>query len=476
MANDVTAKFNCTVTSSAFTNNTAKNRYISWTNPGKYWSLGGGISLLFRGGSANNTVQFDGVCLESNMALFGGGLFLAFHDSSSGNTVTIDDIIMTKNTAMLEVGVLLPFTSGGGISIDFAASQIDYPFDNTVKISNGRFLSNTAQLGGGIAVDVVYDGYGCVNASNKLLIENCSFDNNEGYQGSSAYFSGTIGCRALLNTTLSFSNFTNGQCPYDDVPEMICLGSIHISHFSLVNLQNAFLFSGNTRSALSLTSSLIKLLPSAQLRFTNNSGFNGAALHIVDCSSVIVNDNTSLYFDNNIASNYGGAIYTETCTQSRACFIRHSNSTLDPDQWKTNITFINNQANSLGHSIYMDSVQSCVMPGYHLYSTFCWKGWSYATGIRDSCHRNQIRSGPAYLNNNGPAKYTVYPGKCINLHDHFTVSDDWGNDITDETNLQVDVISGATSTRVITSDDPDCNCNFVTEFFSQLLHISADSM
>ena len=267
-----------------------------------------------------------------------------------------------------------------------------------------------------------------------------------------------------MDTTLSFSNFSNGQCPYDDAPELFCLGSVHISHFSLVNLKNAFLFSGNTRSALSLTSSLIKLLPSAQLQFTNNSGFNGAALHIVDCSSVIVNDNTSLYFDNNNASNYGGAIYTETCTQSRACFIRHSNSTLDPDQWKTNVTFINNQANSLGNSIYMDSVQSCVIPGHHLNRTFCWKGWSYwSSGKMDSCHYNQLRSDPAYFINNGPAKYTVYPGECVNLQD-FTVFDDWGNDITNQTTFQVDVISGATSTQVITSDDPDCNCNFVTEF------------
>ena len=464
-ADDVTANYDCMVLNSTFLNNTAKSRRLSIlsqaSNPSQYFGLGGGITIVFREGAINNTVKLAGVRLENNIAQFGGGLYLAFFDSASGNYVTIDGIEVTNNTAMLEVGVVLPFTSGGGISIDFASSQVDFPFNNTVEMLKSRFLSNTAQLGGGIAVDVVYDGYGCVNAGNKLLIENCSFDNNEGYQGSSAYFLGTIGCRALLNTTLSFSNFTNGQCPYDDVTELFCLGSVHVSHFSLINLQNAFLFSGNTRSALSLTSSLIELLPSAQLQFTNNNGFNGAALHIVDCSSVIVNDNTSLYFENNNASNYGGAIYTETCTQSRACFIEHSSSTLDPDQWKTNFTFINNQANSLGNSIYMDSVQSCVMPGYHLNTTFCWKGWSYwSSGKRDSCHHNQLRSGPAYLINNGPAKYTVYPGECVNLQ-NLKVLDDFYNEITDETNLQVDLISGATSTRVITSDDPNCNCNFV---------------
>ena len=349
-ADDVTANYDCMVMSSTFLDNTAKSRRLSIlfqvSNPSQYFCLGGGVTIVFREGTVNNTVQLTGVRLENNIAQFGGGLYLAFFDSASGNYVTIDGIEVAKNTAMLEVGVLLPFASGGGILIDFATSRIDYPFNNTVEVLNSRFLSNTAQLGGGIAVDVVHDGYGCVNADNKLLIENCSFDNNEGYQGSSAYFLGTSkDCRAVLNTTLSFTNFTRGRCEHDLIP---CLGSVFSRHFPLI-LRNVFLFSENS---MSLISSSIQLLPSAQLLFLSNTGVNGAALHIVDCSSVIVNDNTSLYFENNIASNYGGAIYSEACTQTVAyCFIRHSNSTLDPNQWNIDVSFSENQANRLGDSI-----------------------------------------------------------------------------------------------------------------------------
>ena len=458
-ANAVTSQFHCTIANSAFANNNAKSRKLSIlsqaTNPSEYFGLGGGISVVFRGGTANNTVQLTGVKLENNTAQFGGGLFLAFFDSTNGNTVTIDGIEVTNNTAMLEVGRLLPFASGGGILIDFAASQIDYPFNNTVEINHGKFISNTAQLGGGLAVDVVYDAYGCVNAGNKLLIENCNFESNRGYQGSSAYFLGTSkSCQTLLNTTLSFSNFTDGHyaCVDNALP---CLGSVLLSHFSLT-LNGALLFSGNTQSALSLTASSIELLPSTQLQFTGNRGFNGAALHVVDCSSVIVNDGTSLYFENNIATHHGGAIYSGACTQTRGdCFIRHSNSTLDPDQWKTNVTFINNQANSLGNSIYVDSIQSCVWPKYNKNTTFCWKGWYFVE--RDNC-LDQLSSGPAYITHNGTAKYTVYPGECINLPD-FTVFDDWGNDITaDQTILQVDVLSDAI--RAISYNEPNCRCNY----------------
>ena len=272
-----------------------------------------------------------------------------------------------------------------------------YPFNNTVEIYRGRFISNTAQLGGGLAVDVVYDAYECVESGNKLLIDSCNFEKNKGYQGSSAYFLGTSKSRqAPLNTTLSFSNFTDGHCN-NALP---CLGSVLLSHFPLT-LNGTLLFTKNNQSALCLTASSIELFPSTQLQFINNSGFNGAALHVVDCSSVIVNDGTSLYFENNIATHHGGAIFSESCTQTRGdCFIRHSNSTLDPDQWKTNVTFVHNQAYSLGDdSIYVDSIQSCVWPKYNKNTTFCWKGWFPAE--RDSC-LDQLRSGPAYITNNGP--------------------------------------------------------------------------
>ena len=74
---------------------------------------------------------------------------------------------------------------------------------------------------------------------------------------------------------------------------MHCLVCVvyYLSRFSLT-LNGSLLFSGNTQSALCLTASSIELLSSTQLQFTDNRGVNGAALHVVDCSSVIVNDGT----------------------------------------------------------------------------------------------------------------------------------------------------------------------------------------
>ena len=64
-----------------------------------------------------------------------------------------------------------------------------------------------------ISVNLVHNACECSTDSNKLLIENSTFDSNTAFQGSSAYLSQSGKCsQPLLNTTVSSSNFTNGHC------------------------------------------------------------------------------------------------------------------------------------------------------------------------------------------------------------------------------------------------------------------------
>ena len=137
---------------------------------------GGGISVVFRGTATNNTVQLNNVRLEGNMAQFGAGLFLALYgNTSNNNTVSIDDVKVMENRALeTSHGTLLPSTSGGGALIELATIGPDYPSDNTIKITSSRFVSNAAEIGGGLTVSTAFDS-GCFNAGNKLLIQNCNF-------------------------------------------------------------------------------------------------------------------------------------------------------------------------------------------------------------------------------------------------------------------------------------------------------------
>ena len=134
-----------------------------------------------------------------------------------------------------------------------------------------------------------------------------------------------------------------------------CYGNVFLESF-LIFLKNKVTLNNNHLSALSLHFSTVELLPSTQLEFQDNNAVNGAAIYVVDCSSIIVNNNVKLFFQSNSVSNLGGAIYAESCHSLDligvdSCFFRHTNSTLHPNDWGIIVHFCNNSNNS----IYVDS-------------------------------------------------------------------------------------------------------------------------
>ena len=458
----------CTITNSIFTSNIASSGqffYLSQTvnHRSEYFGLGrgGGISVVFRGKTTNNTVLFKSVCLESNIAQFGGGMFLAFYDNTHKNNIIIINSEFIANTALTPMDSST--TSGGGIFIELVAA---YLLNNTVSISLSRFTRNKAKRGGGITTNVLHFSNYCSAAGNKLLINNCDFDSNSALDGSSASLSQSgIDCQTLLYTIIGDCSFNNGLCGTSSQSEIYCLTNILIESFSLVFKGN-LLFSGNNSTALCLRSSVIKLLPLTTLEFINNSAVNGAALHIVECSSVIVNNGTRLFFENNTAANKGGAIYVETCAFDKTwnCVFKHSNPALHPDDWNTTFTFLKNQIQgkywSVENSVYIDSIQSCIWPNNSKqWTTFCWNGWSYrdTSGVKDYC-LNQLRSGPDHIKSTNLTNRTVHHGECINLLRAITVYDVWNHDITNQTNLQADVLLGAPGISILSSNKDQCSC------------------
>ena len=211
-ASEATSQSFCTITNSTFTHNTASSAAAGqWINPCGSTTRGGGISVVLRGEATNNTVQLvNSVRLNNNKAQFGGGLFLGFYDNASGNTVTVDNAEVTENEVLIEKA---SSASGGGIFIGFAASGTNSLFGNVVTINSSSIISNKADIGGGISVNLVHNAHECSTDSNKLVIENSTFDSNTAFQGSSAYLSQSGKCnQPLLNTTVSNSSFTSGHC------------------------------------------------------------------------------------------------------------------------------------------------------------------------------------------------------------------------------------------------------------------------
>ena len=480
-ASEATSQSFCTINNSTFTHNTASSAGLQWINPCGS-ARGGGISVVLRGEATNNTVQLlNSVRLNSNKAQFGGGLFIAFYGNASGNTVTVDNAEVTENEVLIET---TSSASGGGIFIGFAATGTNRLFGNAVAINSSRIISNEADIGGGISVNLVHNARECSTDSNKLLIENITFDSNTAFQGSSAYLSQSGKCsQPLLNTTVGNSNFNNGNCGTVLRNQFVlaCSGNVLVESMPQVTFQGAVMFIGDQQnsyiSALNLHSSSIELSSSAQLQFINNSAYNGAGIQLVDSSSIILNNGSILLFEHNTASGQGGAIYADTCTLSQIdgldCVI--SNPALHPDDWGVNITFIDNRLTSgQANAIYIDSVQSYDKQPNSFCGTFCWNGWFYINnlGVKENCTR-QLRSGPAYYRY-GSLDYTIDSGDSLHDQVQLTIHDAWGKDITDPDKISIEFISGT----AFTHDQPstlsstihvNCSNNYTNE--SSLLYI-----
>ena len=253
-ASEATSQSFCTITNSTFTHNTASSAAAGqWINPCGSTTRGGGISVVLRGEATNNTVQLvNSVRLNNNKAQFGGGLFLGFYGNASGNTVTVDNAEVTENEVLIEKA---SSASGGGIFIGFAATGTNGLFGNVVTINSSRIISNEADIGGGISVNLVHNARECSTDSNKLLIENSTFDSNTAFQGSSAYLSQSGKCsQPLLNTTVSSSNFTNGHCGAVLRNQFVlrCSGNVLIEFLLQVTFQGAVMFTGDRLEELAL--------------------------------------------------------------------------------------------------------------------------------------------------------------------------------------------------------------------------------
>ena len=437
---------NLSIVSTVFEENMASSGNFSAltpsSNPGSYFGLGrgGGLSIVLREGAANNIVQLSGVRLERNTAQYGGGLYLALYGNTINNTIAIDSCDVMGNKAILSVVDIVTSSGGGGIFVAFPPSKSMSSMSNAINISTTQFTSNVASYGGGFGVEIHNE-----LPSNSLLVENCTFRYNSALQGSSAYFYQDSNRYLSMDTMITKTTFSNGQCSASIITQFAlpCSGNVYLQRYSLL-LNDTIILRDNGLSGLTMSSSHVELLPGTQLHFINNTALEGAGLHLVDCSAVTVSNNSAIYFDSNNAAMKGGAIHAENCGINQnggsQCFVRHGNKDLHPDNWEVNFTFVNNTASGIKNSIHVNSIRPCIWTGrnYFVEQTFCWKRWSY-DGQEGRC-LSQLQSDPAFVNTSAIGNITVFPGETINLM-NVKVTDDWGRDM-NQSSLEIEVLSG----------------------------------
>ena len=320
---------------------------------------GGGISLWNYGHAQNNSFQVKSTSFTSNRARYGGGINVHSRQYTQYNNVTISKCVLVGNYAD---------DSGGGLTLGYVIYQTGggQSLFNTYKVANCIFKQNQALtgVGGGIV------GFGSrepqrTQPTNHFEILNSSFINNGAPYGSAIqinkeYFDsiivGTIFTLVLNNCTFTNNNFHGNSSS--------SIGAVAMSGAN-VEFKGTTIFSNNNSTALMVDGAFVRFSYYSLTIFQDNSGLHGGAISLINGAWISVYPNSSVIFLRNSAIQYGGAIYAELSTPfdyllSRACFVRYYLENILPSEWNTNFTFINNTAGESNNTIFASTLRPCL--------------------------------------------------------------------------------------------------------------------
>lgn len=260
---------------------------------------------------------------KGEMLTRGGGLNIILHNTSDVQ-IDLDQVNFTNNSASEE---------GGGLSIVFDSVTSRNEF--TAK--NAQFVSNTANVGGGIK----FSSTKSPDKTNKVTLTNCSLSENRAQFGSAIgifpYHQNTLqrgyspevafDNLELDSNTVSTKRITNDSLfrQYEEGN-----GALYCSGY-FIQFRGISSISNNNGSAFYMIRCNTEFKIHSMITFSNNAGYYGGAIHLVS-SSIIVNSKTAFTFFNNSAFATGGALhfYSEEFSYSRfskQCFFQKINST-----------------------------------------------------------------------------------------------------------------------------------------------------
>ena len=384
---------------------------------------GGGLSIILKGNAHDNSFLINNCTFYKNYAHYGGGFYVAFHDLSYANHVSITNCNITANENFDIHYNIWDFDSrGGGGMIFFLSGTND---TNVIQLHDSTFDDNVGLSGGGLAVEAIAN-YEKLNGS--LSLDNLVFQNNSAFVGSAIhFFQDNSNCQFKLVVNISNSSFINNSpiCSKKkgrSFASLVCSGIVY-SNAQDLQVTGELFFVNNTSSGLEIRYSIINVLDGAKLVFQNNTSVYGGGLALYECSYIEVHPKTQFIFDNNSATEYGGAIYSGPCAQSAQssilsmkCFISYFNRSTIPDDWDSEFNFTNNivRTDSSHNAVYASSITSCLWPdNYDTFKvdysrTFCWNNFHYDP---DNCS-DSIDSGPAFLSYSKQS-FVIFPGQAI---------------------------------------------------------------
>lgn len=407
-----------------FTNNSAPGMYESFdTTLGKTseWrgqSIGGGLGVYFQGNSSEISMSIVRCMFVGNFATWGAGMHILFQDQATDNTVEVSNSKYIENRVD---------QAGGGACIRFFTNDmLEGPESyNQVTFHDVEFSRNEGNFGAGTSVLSTYSSY---LSTSRMYFQDCIWSSNEGDYASAVDVAPALFQR-LENGHLPIPEFTN--CSFDR-NYLKSYGKYYRSKYSgiFVITKSVVLFSGQTSfsnnldSALYVNSGKVKFGSGSTVVFTNNSAARGGAISAYGYTSLEFNGDSLINFTQNHASELGAAIYYHSFDQhdfitGRECFLKiGEEGSGRNNHTSVRLLFEGNDATIAGSSVYASTFYPCV------YSTDYRKiGKGLTTSVLDFLGDVQLDHGNNPLASDGrdfdtssiEPLYSFIPGKWVSI-------------------------------------------------------------
>ena len=332
---------------------------------------GGGLSIFIRGNAGNNTIQISNCSFIGNTAVWGAGFFLEFQDRTENNSLTVSGSTFRKNRVRTAAGGAI---RTGTITDDGDSSL----HENKIIFEDCIFENNAAVMGGGVS----HYGTRYLPKSDQDLrqveFKRCHWANNTATMGSaislatSSVFSGLQGVNPKIPYAFSMENCSvmSNKIILTEDHFVIGQGAVYTYALPLI-LRGNTTFENNSDTAVVLDNALLRIYGS--VLFKGNTGSQGGALAIYGQSKLMLMPNSKLEFIENHADEKGGAIFVQgsgppvvafetTELNTHGCFIGYNDSLSleNVTEWQTTVLFQDNTASEGGgNSIYATTLQGC---------------------------------------------------------------------------------------------------------------------
>ena len=338
------------------------------------FSRGGGLAVFFEGNASRCFVEIQACLFASNKASWGGGLQLEMNNITENNTFKMDGTIFRNNFAIF---------AGGGARIGNVPVKGAQLILNQFNISNCSFTENTAEWGGGLSLYGTTIPRKCTKhtdpAVTQFRFSRCSWQNNVGNVGAAMgvylYNQNKDQIGPEIPYRVCFDNdtlFESNEVRVHNQTLTIGQGAVYSVQIPLIFKTNAE-FLNNSKSALVLDGSTLEVHD--QVQFITNSGFRGGAIAMYGRSRIIFHPNSNLVFEGNTCEDRGGELYIQdpgsplvsfnaTGTNMFTCFFGYYDNSADYNEWKTSVTFKDNNCRARhcqckGKSVYATTLKSC---------------------------------------------------------------------------------------------------------------------